>query len=80
MVQRLRSHPPRVQVSGALGPAQNRTHPMTVSRESFKRIVALAACAAITMGALAACNTIEGAGQDVKSTGKAIEKTADDAK
>lgn len=28
----------------------------------------------------AACNTVEGAGQDLKSAGKEIEKTADDAK
>jgi len=53
---------------------------MTTSQNSFKRIVALAACAAITLGALSACNTIEGAGKDVKSTGGAIEKTAKDSK
>jgi entericidin B len=29
---------------------------------------------------LSACNTVEGAGKDVKATGKAIEKTADEAK
>jgi predicted small secreted protein len=29
---------------------------------------------------LAACNTIEGAGKDVKATGNAVEKAADDAK
>jgi len=29
---------------------------------------------------LAACNTVEGAGQDIKSGGKAIEETARDAK
>jgi len=29
---------------------------------------------------LTACNTIEGAGKDVKATGNAVEKAADDAK
>lgn len=28
----------------------------------------------------AACNTVEGAGQDVQKAGQAIERTADDAK
>ncbi len=30
--------------------------------------------------ALAACNTIEGAGQDVKAAGAAVERAANDAK
>ena len=30
--------------------------------------------------ALAACNTVEGVGKDVKATGQAIENTADKAK
>jgi entericidin B len=29
---------------------------------------------------LAACNTVEGAGKDVKATGAAVEKAADEAK
>jgi len=29
---------------------------------------------------LAACNTVEGAGKDVKATGSAVEKAAEDAK
>ncbi len=29
---------------------------------------------------LTACNTVEGAGKDVKATGAAVEKAADDAK
>lgn len=32
------------------------------------------------VAALAACNTIGGVGKDLKSGGKAIEETADDAK
>jgi predicted small secreted protein len=29
---------------------------------------------------LSACNTVEGAGKDVKATGAAVEKAADEAK
>ncbi len=46
---------------------------------NVQKFVALAA-AAIAVAVLSGCNTIEGAGQDIKSTGKAIERTADDAK
>jgi len=45
----------------------------------LKHIAALLALSAIALG-LAACNTIEGAGKDVKATGNAIEKAADSAK
>jgi len=42
------------------------------------------AIAAIVMGAvlvmLAGCNTVEGAGKDVKATGQAIEHAADKSK
>lgn len=31
-------------------------------------------------GNLSACNTVKGAGQDIKSAGKAIEHTAEDTK
>lgn len=42
----------------------------------------LAALLALTLlaGGLAACNTVEGVGKDVKATGGAIEKAADSAK
>lgn len=33
-----------------------------------------------TVGGLAACNTVEGAGKDVKATGQAVENAAKDAK
>lgn len=39
-----------------------------------------AAALFVTAFGVAACNTVEGAGQDVKATGKVIEKTADQAK
>jgi len=38
------------------------------------------ALAGITLLALSACNTIEGAGKDVKAAGQAVENAAKDAK
>jgi predicted small secreted protein len=38
------------------------------------------ALAGITVLALSACNTIEGAGKDVKAAGQAVENAAKDAK
>ena len=35
---------------------------------------------ATMMGLLAGCNTVEGAGKDVKATGAAVEHAADKAK
>ena len=45
----------------------------------LKRIAGLLALSGIALG-FAACNTVEGAGKDVKATGSAIEKAADGAK
>ncbi len=42
-----------------------------------KLVILLAATAAL---ATAACNTVEGAGKDVSSAGKAVTETAKDAK
>lgn len=39
-----------------------------------------AAIAFIIAAAAAACNTVEGAGQDVQAVGGAVEEAADDAK
>jgi predicted small secreted protein len=33
-----------------------------------------------TVGGLAACNTVKGAGKDVEAAGEEIQETADDAK
>jgi predicted small secreted protein len=44
----------------------------------MKRLFFLAVAGALAL--IAGCNTIEGAGQDIKGTGKAIERAADDAK
>jgi predicted small secreted protein len=42
----------------------------------LKKLVALVSLAGFVLG-LAACNTMEGVGQDVQAGGKAIEKAAD---
>ncbi|MDB5452992.1 MAG: hypothetical protein JWO33_1570 [Caulobacteraceae bacterium] len=44
------------------------------------RRIALAAVAALTALTLVACNTIEGAGKDVKAAGTAVENAARDTK
>ena len=42
--------------------------------------IAFAALAFAIAAAAAACNTVEGAGQDVQAVGGAVEDAADDAK
>ena len=44
----------------------------------MRKIIILAVAAVSLMAA--ACNTIEGAGKDVKAAGTAVEQTAKDAK
>jgi len=44
----------------------------------MRKLVILAALAASL--AVSACNTVSGAGQDVKSAGEAVSNTAEDAK
>jgi predicted small secreted protein len=44
----------------------------------MRKIIVLAMMAASM--AIAACNTVEGAGKDVSAAGKAVTNTADDAK
>jgi entericidin B len=46
----------------------------------MKSIVLPVFAAAVMMSGLAACNTVEGAGKDVKATGDAISGTAADTK
>lgn len=41
---------------------------------------ALVALLCFTAVSLSACNTVEGAGKDVKATGQAVENVAKDAK
>jgi predicted small secreted protein len=45
----------------------------------MKKILALLSVLAVALVA-AACNTVEGAGKDIKATGQAVEKAADKAK
>ena len=45
----------------------------------FKRTIAIAFVSASLL-AVAACNTVEGAGKDVSSAGKAVANAADGAK
>jgi predicted small secreted protein len=44
-----------------------------------KRLIALLALAGLSV-VVAGCNTIEGAGKDIKAGGAAIEKSAEQAK
>jgi predicted small secreted protein len=53
---------------------------MITTLKAAPRSAAMTVAALIVAFGFSACNTIEGAGQDIKSTGKAIEKTADDNK
>jgi predicted small secreted protein len=52
--------------------------PTRIERKTMKAIAALIVAA--VMGMLAGCNTVEGAGKDVKATGAAVERAADKAK
>ena len=45
----------------------------------LKKIAAVIAFIGISVG-LAACNTVEGVGKDVKATGSAVEKAAEKPK
>jgi predicted small secreted protein len=47
---------------------------------SLKRLIALAALTAFAAGTLTACNTVEGAGKDVKHAGSSIERKAKEEK
>jgi predicted small secreted protein len=46
----------------------------------MKKLIALFAIAAVGALTLAGCNTIEGAGKDVKAAGGAVEKAAKSTK
>ena len=49
------------------------------TRMKFLRVMTALAIL-LSMGALAACNTMEGAGKDISAGGDALEDTADDVK
>jgi entericidin A len=44
----------------------------------MKRLTALLLLALFSLGTLSACNTVEGAGQDVQKVGEKVEEAADD--
>jgi predicted small secreted protein len=54
------------------------TFDLTAKGLDMKKATAALITAALMM--LAGCNTIEGAGKDVKATGSAVERAADKAK
>jgi len=49
---------------------------MLMTRKITTPLIAFAAL--IAAGSLAACNTVEGAGQDVQQAGEQLEETADE--
>lgn len=49
-------------------------------RTPIVKKVVIAAALAMSAWTLVGCNTVEGAGRDVKSLGKGVEETAQDAK
>ncbi len=52
---------------------------ITLSKPSYRAVTMTIATVVIAFG-FAACNTISGAGKDIKSGGKAIEKSAEASK
>jgi predicted small secreted protein len=44
------------------------------------KLISAALAAGIALATLSACNTVEGMGKDIKSAGKTVEKTANNAK
>jgi predicted small secreted protein len=49
-------------------------------QETFMRHAMITAAVLLAGLSLAACNTVSGAGKDMSSAGKAVTKTANDAK
>ncbi len=46
----------------------------------MKRLIALTLLTLFSAGVLSACNTIEGAGQDVQKVGEKVEEKAEECK
>ena len=44
----------------------------------MKRLIAFSMLAMFSIGMLAACNTVKGAGQDMQKAGQKVEQKADD--
>jgi entericidin B len=54
------------------------TRASNTSQANLRKLMLALAFAGVSATALSACNTVEGAGKDIESTGKAIQDTADD--
>lgn len=50
----------------------------TAGQEHLRKLFLALAVAGFSVLALSACNTVEGAGEDLESTGDAIQDSADD--
>jgi predicted small secreted protein len=64
---------------GTLRTSEGQHHFHRTAKGLKMKIIATAMLAAM-LAMLAGCNTVEGAGRDVKATGAAVEKAADKAK
>ncbi len=53
---------------------------MTNLRKAASTVLGVTATLVVLSIGLSACNTIGGAGKDIKSTGKSIERAAEDSK
>jgi len=50
----------------------------TPTQEGLRKLVLALVIAGFSAAALSACNTVDGAGQDIENTGEAIQDGADD--
>lgn len=48
--------------------------------KSFLRVIALCGLVAAGVGSLAACNTVEGVGQDISALGRGMSRAASSAR
>jgi entericidin A len=59
----------------------HRIHPVKTSQgATMKRLLALLLISMFSLGALSACNTMRGLGQDVQKVGEKVEDKAEDCK
>jgi predicted small secreted protein len=48
------------------------------AQPALRKLILALAVAGFSAGALSSCNTVEGAGEDIESTGDAIDDSAED--
>ncbi|MGF1629467.1 MAG: entericidin A/B family lipoprotein [Kiloniellaceae bacterium] len=53
------------------------TSASNVAQPTLRKLILAFAVAGFSAVSLSACNTVEGAGKDIESTGEAIQKSAD---